>query len=264
MENGALVTQGKSAMPASIFNREQVELIKTTVAKGATDDELQLFLMQCNRTSLDPFSKQIYFQKYKDKNGRENMTIITGIDGYRAIADRSGKYAGSDSPVFDNEQEPTMAHVTVYKIVGGQRCGFTATARWSEYYPGDSKGFMWKKMPHLMLGKCAEALALRKAFPNDLSGLYTKEEMEQAGEPINITPKQVSNGNPTPPAKTTGAATKNGFDPEDAKHREFVQNYLKSKAIPYSDEDLINVYEMLKGRPSTDIGAVVAELTGAS
>jgi hypothetical protein len=70
--------------------------------------------------------------------------------------------------------------VTVYKIIGNVRCPFTASARWDQYYPGDEQGFMWRKMPHLMLGKCAEALALRKAFPAELSGLYIKEEMDQA------------------------------------------------------------------------------------
>lgn len=158
------------------FTPEQVGLIKRTIAAGATDDELALFLRQCRRTGLDPFARQIYCVKRQGK-----MTIQVGIDGFRLIADRSAQYAGNDDPVFDNEEKPRKATVTVYKIVGGVRCDFTATARWDQYYPGDSQGFMWKKMPHLMLGKCAEALALRKAFPAELSGLYITEEMQQAG-----------------------------------------------------------------------------------
>jgi hypothetical protein len=75
---------------------------------------------------------------------------------------------------------PAKATVTVYKAVAGQRCPFTATARWDEYYPGGKKGSQWHKMPYLMLGKCAEALALRKAFPKLLSGMYVAEEMDQA------------------------------------------------------------------------------------
>jgi phage recombination protein Bet len=166
------------------FGREKIDLIKRTVAKGATDDELKLFLYTAEKRGLDPLAKQIYFQKRRSKHGEENITIITGIDGYRAIADRTGKYAGNDDPVFDDEENPRKASVTVYKLIGGVRCAFSATARWDQYYPGDSLGFMWRKMPHLMLGKCAEALALRKAFPDDLSGLYTKEEMEQAGPTV--------------------------------------------------------------------------------
>lgn len=169
------------------FTPEQVGLIKRTIAAGATDDELTLFLGQCRRTGLDPFARQIYCVKRQGK-----MTIQVGIDGFRLIADRSAQYAGNDDPVFDNEQNPTKATVSVYKIVAGVRCPFTATARWTQYYPGDSQGFMWKKMPHLMLGKCAEALALRKAFPAELSGLYITEEMQQAGEPEQ--PIQPKNG----------------------------------------------------------------------
>jgi phage recombination protein Bet len=171
---------------------EQVALVKATICKGATDDELKLFRYQCNRTGLDPFSRQIFWvTRWDAKNSKNIGTIQTGIDGYRVIADRTGKYAGSDEPRFDEfltEYEhmqtergnPQTATVTVYKMVGGIRCPFTASCRWEEYYPGDKQGFMWKKMPYLMLAKVAEALALRKAFPQDISGLYIKEEMEQA------------------------------------------------------------------------------------
>jgi hypothetical protein len=115
------------------------------------------------------------------------MAIQTSIDGYRLIADRTGLYAGSDDPVYSKEADtwdhPSKASVTVWKLVGGQRCPFTASARWSEYCPKDDKdSFMWKKMPYLMLGKCAEALALRKGFPAELSGIYTDDEMQQANQ----------------------------------------------------------------------------------
>lgn len=168
----------KQVVPVD-FSQDQIELIKNTVAKGASNDELSLFLHQCKKTGLDPLSKQIYFQKRGGK-----MTILTGIDGYRLIAHRSGLYAGADPTIFDNEEDPKKATVTVYKIVAGVRCPFSATARWEQYFPGDAQGFMWRKMPHLMLEKCAEALALRKAFPAELSGVYTDAEMEQADRPI--------------------------------------------------------------------------------
>jgi phage recombination protein Bet len=157
------------------FSREKIELIKRTIAVGATDDELQLFLYTCKRTGLDPLARQIYSIKRGGK-----MTIQTGIDGYRVIADRTGRLAGISDYTFDSEdgQHPNKATVTVKKVVGHvAEAEFTATARWSEYNAG---GPMWTKMPYLMLGKCAEALALRKAFPADLSGVYTAEEMAQA------------------------------------------------------------------------------------
>lgn len=160
------------------FDTGKVELIKRTVAVGATNDELELFLHQCHKTGLDPLARQIYFIKRQGKG-----TIQTGIDGYRLVADRSGRYAGNDDPIYDGEEggHPLSAKVVVWKMVDGQRCAFSATARWDEYAGDGNQGFMWKKMPYLMLGKVAEALALRKAFPAELSGLYTHDEMIQAG-----------------------------------------------------------------------------------
>lgn len=166
------------------FSQDQIDLIKRTVARDATNDELALFLYQCDRTQLDPFSRQIHFiSRWSKKENKKIGTIQVGIDGFRAIADRTGIYAGNDDPIFEynEESELVKATVTIWKLVNGQRCAFTASARWTEYYPGDEQGFMWKKLPHLMLGKVAEALALRKAFPLNLSGLYIPEEMDQAG-----------------------------------------------------------------------------------
>lgn len=166
----------------SKLTNSQVALIKNTIAKGASDDELKMFLYVCQRTGLDPFTKQIHLVgRWDSRLGKEIKTPIVGIDGLRSVAERSDAYAGNDDPIFDDETKPKKATVTVYKIVQGVRSGFTATARWEQYFPGEKQGFMWNKMPHLMLGKCAEALALRKAFPAVMSGLYVAEEMQQAG-----------------------------------------------------------------------------------
>lgn len=181
--SGELALTHKSVPVPREFSAEEVQLIKDTVARGTTDAELQLFIYQCKRTGLDPFSRQIHAVKRKDKQlGHEVMTIQVGIDGYRLIADRTGKYAGSDDPVFEGEEEghPLKATATVWKLVGGQRCPFAATARWSEYaqtkYSGELNVF-WRTKPYLMLAKCAEGLALRKAFPQELSGIYTPQEI---------------------------------------------------------------------------------------
>ncbi len=173
------------------FSPDQIALIKNTLARDQhlTDDELQLFIYSAQRQGLDPLARQIYAVKRQGK-----MVLQASIDGYRLIADRTGQYAGNDDPVFDDEADPKKATVTVYKLVQGQRCAFQATARWDQYYPGDRQGFMWKKMPHLMLGKCAEALALRKAFPAEMSGLYVDAEMDQAGRPDQRKPRADANG----------------------------------------------------------------------
>lgn len=164
------------------FSTEQLALIKTQIAKECSDAELQLFLAVAQRTGLDPFSRQIYAVKRAGK-----MTIQTGIDGYRLIADRTGKYAGADEAVFTHDSEGYVIKsvFTVWKLIDGVRYPFVGVAHWSEFCPLDKEGnpeFMWKKFPYTMLSKCSESQALRRCFPADLSGIYTTEEMAQAGE----------------------------------------------------------------------------------
>lgn len=138
--------------------------------------DLLSFMYQVNRTKLDPLNRQIYGIYRKGA-----LSVQTSIDGFRLVADRTGLYGGQDDAVYDTEdtQHPNKATVTVYKLNprNGERMPVTASARWSEY---GSSGPMWSRMGYLMLAKCAEALALRKAFPQELSGLYTTEEMMQA------------------------------------------------------------------------------------
>jgi len=194
------IIQSKEIDPQDAFGRltrQQIDLIKRTIAKGADDDELRLFIQVCKGANLNPFLKQVFLVKRWDSRlGKEVATIQVSIDGFRSIAESSGNYAGNDDPIFGDEQVikieekgkpthevkvPEKATVTVYKLMDGQRFGFTATARWSEYYPGVRMGFQWHIRPFLMLGKCAEALALRKAFPKLLSGMYEESEMQNTG-----------------------------------------------------------------------------------
>jgi len=182
-----VITKQSSALPMSA---EQADILKKTLFKGFTDDEVAFSMAVCSRTGLDPFVRQIHFTKRKNrKTNEETIVITTGIDGFRLTANRTGAYAGSDAPVFEGDDKGLIsASVTVWKIVAGQRYAFTAKVYWDEYYPGDPEGFMWRKMPRTMLSKCAEALALRKAFPAELSGVYSHEEMQQASSAREVNP----------------------------------------------------------------------------
>lgn len=218
------------------FTPDQIDLIKRTLLKTpdgstASNDELKLFLYQCQRTQLDPFSKQIYSMfRWDTKQNRNVMTIGISIDGQRVISERSGKYRGMTprywcgadgdwKDVWLDTKPPAAAKVGIY--VEGFQEPVWGVALWSEYVQTMRDGkpmAMWGKMPATMLAKCAESLARRSAMPQDLSGLYTPEEMGQA-ENESETVKMVDQ--PSAPVEQTKAT--NGDNGHDATRNAFVE-----------------------------------------
>ena len=176
-----------STLPHPTLSREKIELIKQTVARGSTDLELQLFFHACERTGLDPLMKQIYaIKRWDAKLGKEAMAIQTGIDGYRIIAERTGRYAPGPRTIFsyNDKNELVSAVASVKKqTADGSWHIVEHEAFWDEYVQKTKDGSvtsMWQQKGHIMLGKCAESGCLRKAFPAELAGVYTHEEMMQA------------------------------------------------------------------------------------
>jgi len=181
------------------FTEQQEEMIRANFSTGATKSEFEVLMAIAKARKLNPLLKQVYFVKRKDKKlNKDVWSVQVSIDGLRAIAERTGAYDGQDEPEFEHDKEGyiTLARVKVYKK--GVSRPFVGVARWSEYvqeYDGKPTKF-WADMPYTMLGKCAEALAIRKAFPEDSGGLYVAEEMMQGEAPQQLQyrdePRQLS------------------------------------------------------------------------
>ncbi len=177
------------------FNQKQLEILKNSICKGVSNEEFEVFIMACIKTQLDPFMRQIYAVKRKAKKADgtwgESMTIQTGIDGYRLIAERTERYAPGEEPSYVYDKNGSLLSATAYikkQTKDGTWHTVSASAYIDEYMQtftdrqtGEKKPTgMWATMQRTMLAKCAEAQALRKAFPAEMSGVYTKEEMSQA------------------------------------------------------------------------------------
>lgn len=161
------------------FNAEQSQMIRDSFLAGVSESKAKVLIEVARARGLNPILGQIHYVRRKSKEG-ETISYQVGIDGLRLIAERSGKYDGQDEPEFEFNAagHPVACKVRVYRKDWSRPA--VGVAHWSEYVQrkyDESVTAMWATKPRLMLAKCAEALALRKAFPNDMGGLYTAEEM---------------------------------------------------------------------------------------
>jgi phage recombination protein Bet len=218
---GTALTVAREQLAPLGYSDSQIDLLRETIAKGTTPDQFALFAAYVRRTGLDPFARQIFAIVRRGQNG-PTMTIQTGIDGYRALAEETGKYGGRSRPIYGpacncqlarDFPHPSSAAVSVKKLLNGVVVETEAEVDFDEYVELTRDGKpsnLWARMPKLMISKCAEAQALRAAFPKQLSGLYTAEEMGQANQPIIE----------TVPAHALPEPTVSVTDPDDSEARE--------------------------------------------
>jgi phage recombination protein Bet len=209
----AITTTSQSSITQH-FNTEQLKVLKQQIAPKCSDTELDYFIEVCKQTNLSPFTREIYAisrETWNPETQRKEpkMSIQVSIDGLRKRAANSGYYDGSTTfwcgedgkwlEVWLKSTPPSAAKTVVYRKGCGQP--FTAVARFDAYkqdFKGKLSG-LWEKMPDIMIGKCSEALALRKAFPEQTAGLYASEEMDQAS---NVTPQAQPISTPQPEIAT--------------------------------------------------------------
>ena len=171
------------------FTEEQKQLIRDSFANGASDAEFAVLLEVARARRLNPLLRQIHFvQRWDSEKHRMVWASQVSIDGLRALAERTGLYQGQDEPEFVDNPDGTLklCKVRVYRKDWPRPA--VGVAYWNEYVQttrdkqtGKTRPTaMWARMPHIMLAKCGEALALRKAFPEDMAGLYTTDEMAQS------------------------------------------------------------------------------------
>lgn len=217
-------THGEGVL-GSQLTVQQIALIKSTMMRGASDDDVAVFAHVCNKTGLDPFARQIHAVSRRSKIDNEwvdKWVFQVGIDGFRLIAERTGKYLGQTEPEYFDvaghartvwlDSKPPIAC-----RIGIKRSGFPApqyvTVRWDEYVQLTNTGtptHMWKTKPTVMISKCTEAIGLRKTFPQELSGLYVHEELMHDEETAELEARPVASARATVSMAHAARATEDG------------------------------------------------------
>ena len=201
-------TSAPIATPAAPleFNPEQRQMIRDTYANGASDDEFAVLMETARARRLNPLLRQIHFVKrWDNQKKRDVWSTQVSIDGLRAIAERTGKYDGQGEPeyIYNDAGKLVCTKVRVYRRDWTRPA--VGVAFFDEYKQTTRDGGLnqfWGGKPHVMLAKCAEALAMRKAFPEDTSGLYVPEEMGDRAAEFEAAPTYVVEERRAPPPAT--------------------------------------------------------------
>lgn len=190
------------------FTSREMELMRNTVAKDCNQSEFDMFIHICKHTGLDPLRRQIYAFVFNQADPKKRQMVpVVAIGGLRSMAERTGNYRPDmDAPRIeysDDAKNPdsnplgiVKCNVTVYKFSHGEWFPANGEAYWDEYVPLwndkiDQKKTGWVKMPRIMIAKCAEAAALRKAWPDDFANLYEESELDQA-RTLDLSPSEMA------------------------------------------------------------------------
>lgn len=282
MTDTALAIHTAAPLERSSMTRDQIDLLKRTIAKGTSDDEFALFVATANRMGLDPFSRQIHcVKRWDSREGREVMAIQVGIDGFRASAERTGEYDGQEGPfwcgadgqwrdVWTEDKPPIAAKVLAYRK--GISRPFVGIARYKSYVQTKKDGSpnqMWQRGDDFMIAKCAEAVALRKGFPNQLAGVHAPEEMAvdderptevsalptlvkpAAPKPAPAPPMTAPVASPTAPPTTASASPPPPPPPVAALTQEQVDELAASMRQCTTRKALSGVASKMNGLPMT-------------
>lgn len=245
---------------APFFNEAQEQMILRTFLGGATKEEAVVLLETVRRRRLDPFSRQVYFVKRWDAQKREEVWAIqTSIDGLRSIAERTGKYDGQGEPAYGEDEAGKFCKVAVYRkdwSPGRSAVGIAYEAEFIQRKKDGTVTSFWARMPRLMLAKCAEALAIRKAFPEDTGGLYISEEMGQEKEEPAL-PKKDHRGAPPIPALTPEVV-------EQARAAEAERDAPKPAPKPDLPKHVLTMWSRLLEECGKDTAKAQAELSRAA
>lgn len=177
-QNAPLISPGVAAATAA--NPTRAALLRRYLYPDLSFEHIEQFLRHCDHLNLDPWCKQVYPRTVDAERGGPQLVVLLAIGGLRALAHRTGEFAGVDAPVFtygEHERFPVKAEITVYRLVDGVRTPFTGSALWEEFYPGPNPPTLWDEKPTRCLETPAEAQALRRAF--NLDGLHAPEEFHR-------------------------------------------------------------------------------------